>query len=255
MNPAREHTSMVNVGRALLFLRVRELASGGTAARLALIFGATLGLLLLVVERGDEEVFFGIAQSYFLLGLVPVLALTKGGDALRSELRDGTMEYLWTRPARRSHLFLGLFASALLGILANLGACLAGLVVAGVWLGVWTSSFALVGFALCTVVGAFGFGAISAAFGAYSSRFVALGVFYYLFVERALGQIDTGVRHASIGSHIGTIMEAARYETVIAGGASVVGGLGVVLGIGVVALLVGAAVFVGSSSIAGAAKE
>lgn len=238
--------------RGLLYMRIQELSTPKALLRSGIVFAVSFGLLMLLhkAPEGAHGPFRTIIGVTFALWFLPVFCLTKGGETLRSELKDGTIEYLWTRPTSKVELYFGFYLSSLMGILSVIGPALVGIGLAGWYLGV----FDLLGlFSLCLTVLAVvvSFAAISSALSAFSSKFVVLGIFYFSFIEMGLGQIRNGVQSLAVTFHakqlLGGMMDPG---TPIDFGA-----LGWVLGIGVVGLLIGSAIFSQSHYIAGSEKE
>lgn len=256
MSVSRTGTGLVAVARGLLFIRLRSLGSLGTALQLLAVFAALFGLGLLSVGRDDVYGFWKLAVTLFMNGFLPLFCLAKGGEAVRGSLKDGTIEYLWTRPVRRGQLYFGFFLGSLVSTLAFVVACLCGLTLVALVRGI---DLGIVGIAVMWLeafVAAAAFTAISMALAAYSSKFVALGVFYFLVVELGIGNLPTKVSSVSIGAQAREAMRPMR--EIWAGAAvemQVFGPAFSILSIGLIALVIGAGVFVLSGYVVGDDKD
>lgn len=238
--------------RGLLFMRIRELSTPTALVRSGVIFAATFGLMLLLKldSDGASGAFQALVGSTFALWFLPIFCLTKGGETLRSELKEGTIEYLWVRPASKVQLYFGFYLSGLLGTFSIIVPCLFGISLAGVFLGVlggqgmltlWLTVFAVVT----------GFSAISSAISSFSSKFVVLGIFYFSFVELGLGKISNGIQKLAVSFHARELLAGLGG----AGSVDTLARFGWIFGIVAVALLVGAVIFSQARYIAGSEKE
>ena len=239
--------------RGLLHMHACSVLKGGSLIRMFIV-GAIVSLVVyLTVERGDTRAYWELVLNALVLQLLPLYLLVRAGETLRGELRDGTMEYLWTRPVRRSQLFIGFYLSSVLstGLMAMV--CFASVIAMGLYLGVVQSLtaalFLFVGAALCVLV----LSAVSLSIAAYSSKFVVLGIFYYLIVEYLLRLNDTGIRFISVSLHAKETIELALFE-----GSGRMGLPGHVFGmllIAFVALIVGILIFSNKCYVVGGDKD
>lgn len=252
MSDQSEGKAVFGAIRGLLFMRVQEIATATALARSAVIFVATFGLLMLFQREPSEAVeqFLAMVTGIFVMKFLPIYCLTKGGETLRGELKEGTIEYLWVRPASKVELYVGFVLSGLLGAFSVLGPALLGISCAGLALGaigwgglitVWVTVLAVVA----------SFMAISGALGSLSSKFVVMGIFYYAFVELGLGAIPNGVQRLAVSFHAKTLLSGLGSE-----GASLEwGAFAWILGIGGLALVLGSAIFSKSRYVVGGEKE
>lgn len=185
-------------------MRMCELATIATLVRFAIAFVIVFGLVIFVGSHESERQFWILAIHFFALGFLPIYCLVKGGESLRNELKEGTIEFLWTRPARKSSLFLGFYASSLISIGAFMTVCLIALSGAGIWLGEITSIGQLVAYTLGCIAIALSFSALSLALGSFTSKFIVVGILYYFFIEKLLAQVPTSARNASIIANLRT---------------------------------------------------
>lgn len=256
MSVARTGTSLAAVARGLLFIRLRAMGSRGSVLQLVAVCAALFGLGMLAVGRGDVYAFWKLAVPLFMNGFLPLFCLAKGGEAVRGSLKDGTIEYLWTRPVRRGQLYLGFYVGSLVSTLAFVIACLCGLTLVALVRGIDVGMVGIAVMWLEAFVAAAAFTAISMALAAFSSKFVALGVFYFLAVELGIGNLPTKVSSVSIGAQAREAMRPMR--EIWAGAAAemqIFGPAFSILMIGLIALAMGAAIFVLSGYVVGDDKD
>lgn len=198
MNEQKLQSSWVSTLRGLIHMRTCELATTPTAIRFAIAFSLVFGLTLFIGYKSESPQFWNLATHFFALGFLPFYCIVKGGESLRNELKEGTIEFLWTRPTRKSSLFLGIYISSLIGIGAFTAICLAALMGAGFWLGEIVSLGQAAVYCIGCLAIALSFAALSLALGSLTSKFIVVGILYYFFIERLLAQVPTSARHASI---------------------------------------------------------
>jgi ABC-2 type transport system permease protein len=181
-----------------------------TIARLTLatLFGHRRGLLLFILPL----VFLGLCvllaltvddktglqpamlQQFGLAVILPLVALVAGTGAISTEIDDGSIVYLLSKPIKRSTIVLTK-AIVALGVIVALGAV--PIVLAGVVLDPGKTRTAI----------AFGVGAVAAGL-AYTAIFVALsvltgnavtiGLLYCLLWESVMGQYVDGAKVLSV---------------------------------------------------------
>jgi hypothetical protein len=111
--PAASATPLGAVIRAMVLLRLRALLRPKLFLRFA-GFAVGIGAVTwFAVPPANERQFAQWSVEVFLLRILPLLCLVTGGSALRDEIRAFTIEYLWTRPARKADLVIGAYAGAL----------------------------------------------------------------------------------------------------------------------------------------------
>ena len=117
MSSTSPKTSLLAGTVGLAYMRIRELLTWSSGIRLLIVFAIVFVVHLLVGIKTDSSRFWVTAIDLTILGFLPFYCLVKGGESLRSEIRDGTIEYSWTRPSSKSSLYAGYYASSIIGIL------------------------------------------------------------------------------------------------------------------------------------------
>jgi ABC-2 type transport system permease protein len=138
------------------------------------------------------------------LGLVvvlPVVALIVGTGVLGSEVDDGTIVHILTKPLPRYEIILAKFAVA-----ASVTAVVSAvpLFVAGVLAGSAKFGAAL---AVASVIGALAYSALFLLFSLLSRRPVLVGLVYILVWEGLLGNFVGGTKNLAIGQYVMAIAD------------------------------------------------
>ncbi|MBC2607447.1 ABC transporter permease subunit [Pelagicoccus albus] len=251
MNGSTNAKASFGAIRGLVFIKIRELTTPFALARSGAVFGIALVLLGLLAWGSDDfsERYLGLIRGVFALTFLPIFCLTKGGETLRSEMKDGTIEYLWTRPVGKVELFFGFYLSSLLGCFAIIYPALLGISLVGLIQGaIGVSSLLLLWVTVTAVVASFA--AISGAISSFTSKFVVFGIFYYSFVELGLGAIPNGVQRLAISYHAEQLLYGLDGSSFLDGTA-----LGYILATGALGLAVGASLFAKSKYVVGGEKE
>ncbi len=238
--------------KGLLYIRIQELMTPGAMIRAGLVFAASFTLMMLMkLDAGCAvERFHAFVSGVFILTFLPIFCLTKGGETLRSELKDGTIEYLWVRPTSKIELYFGFMLSGYLGILAIIGPALLGISLAGIMQGAIGASGLLVLW-LTVLAVICSYTAISGAISSFSSKFVVLGIFYYSFVELGFASIPNGVQRLAVSFHSQALLSGLSQG----GGALNFESFAWILATGALGLVVGAAIFSQSRYAVGGEKE
>jgi ABC-2 type transport system permease protein len=212
MNQAATVSTYTRFSRALggvWRLTVRNFLVPSQALSL-LGLAAFVGLLAYLASgRGLTGRFYEWASSFYVLFLVPTLSLLSSGGTMRDDLKSTATDYVFTRPLPRA-------AYVIFKYVAHTA------VLQGCYLLVLAVAFAvaaargvpdllpLVPRLVCAqvfIVGAAaGFGFF---FGAFTTRYVALGIAYGALVEVGIGRIPTQIGQLSVLRHGRTILEAA----------------------------------------------
>ncbi len=203
--------------RGLMFMRIRELVTASTITRMAILFGVVFGLTLFIGAKTNGKAFWPVASNFFALGFVPFYCIVKGAESMRTELRDGTIEYLWTRPTRKARLFLGFYLSSLASALLVTFTCVVAIVATGLIVGEIESLAQAAVYGLGCGALAISFCALSMTIGSFTSKYIVMGIVYHAFVERVVSQLPTSVRHFSILGNIKPYFESLQDPSSSAG--------------------------------------
>jgi hypothetical protein len=207
--PAASATPLGAVIRAMVLLRLRALLRPKLFLRFA-GFAVGIGAVTwFAVPPANERQFAQWSVEVFLLRILPLLCLVTGGSALRDEIRAFTIEYLWTRPARKADLVIGAYAGALALTLTQ-GVVYVLVIHATSALhgfpGAWSY---LPGSLLATIGGVFAFTALAHALGVLTGKYLVIGVLYGALVEIGLSRLPTRLNNVSVTHHLQTLIESA----------------------------------------------
>ncbi len=162
------------------------------------------------VSDWGEPVLLGLGLSVVL----PLTALIVGTSALGSEIDDGTVVHILTKPLPRHEIILAKLAVAF-GITALVSAI--PLVAAGVIAG----SLRLgLGLAAGALVGALAYSAIFVALSLVTRRPVAFGLFYLLVWESLLADFLSGTRFFSVQQYALTVADRVGSSDLLTGAVS-----------------------------------
>lgn len=170
-------------------------------------------------ERWGEPVLAGLGLSVVL----PVIALICGTGVLGSEIDDGTVVHILTKPLPRWQIVLPKLAVAV-GV-TTLAAALP-LLVAGVLADSVRLGLALVA---ASAFGALAYSALFLASSLVTRRPVLLGLVYVLIWENLMGGLLSGTRVLSIQQYVVVIADRLAPTTLLEGTVSV--SLAVILGV------------------------
>jgi ABC-2 type transport system permease protein len=177
---------------------------------LILIGMAWLGSAVGGAAELASPVLVGIGVAVML----PLTALIVGTGVLGSEIDDGTIVHILTKPVPRwkivlSKLFVAFTVSAAVVAVAMFAA---GLVLDGVRLGL--------AFAAASAVGALAYSALFLALSMLTRRPVLLGLIYITIWEGLLGNLVSGTRVLSIQQYVVTLADRMAASDLVTGSVS-----------------------------------
>ncbi len=219
---------------------------------------SALGLVVvtrLSVGRATPEQFERWMLGVVALKFVPLICLTLGGGILRNPIRNFTIEYLWTRSVRKPHLVIAAWVAAV--VIVTLQAFLAtGVVYATCgFLGVknlWPTLPAMLGVGFVMILA---FTSLSLAFGAFSGKYMVMGLLYGLVVESGVSQIPTNLNQIAVTSHANVLLGYVRQSAENPGIGATVQAAASILTIAALGLAVACTVFTYKQYSIGAEKE
>jgi ABC-2 type transport system permease protein len=164
-----------------------------------MLFLAAIPVMLvgLAAGVGDADIEAEDFDTLVVRLVLPLIALVFGTSALGSELEEGTIVYLLTKPVRRARIILtkvgvaaGLTAALIVpsAILSGIVATAVGNDVAGVGLA----------YAIAAAIGGLAYVALFLTFSAFTSRALAIGLAYVMLWEGILADLLEGTRVLSI---------------------------------------------------------
>ncbi|WP_430788525.1 ABC transporter permease [Actinoplanes sp. G11-F43] len=141
--------------------------------------------------------------------VLPVVALIVGTGVLGSEIDDGTIVHILTKPLPRRDIILAKYAVAasVTAVVSAIPLFITGLLAGSVKLGL-----ALVAAA---VVGALAYSALFLLFSLLSRRPVLLGLVYILVWENLLATFVSGTKILSVGQYVATIADTIAPSEII----------------------------------------
>ncbi|MFI5709132.1 ABC transporter permease [Kribbella sp. NPDC051620] len=158
--------------------------------------GVLLALCLLLALTLDDSADFSISllQLFGLAVIVPLVSLLAATGALSSEIDDGSIVYLLSKPIKRSTIILtkALVAIAVIFVLGAVPMFVAGLI-----LDVHDPQTA-VAFGIGSLVAGIAYTAIFIALSVISGNAVTIGLIYALLWEGVMGQYVDGAKTLSV---------------------------------------------------------
>jgi ABC-2 type transport system permease protein len=195
-----------------------------------------LGALIVVVASiyrlgnpgaGESADFTGrLLANFGIAVLLPLVSVIVGTAALGSELDDGTIVYLLSKPVPRPRIVVVklVVAWAVSGLLVALPILVAGLV------GMGGDPSIGVGYGLAALLGALEYTAVFLALSLVTSRALVIGLAYVVVWEGVVAGLFAGTRIVSIRQHTLAVADALSGEGAVTaelavGTAIVVGGI------------------------------
>jgi ABC-2 type transport system permease protein len=158
--------------------------------------GVLLALCVLLALTLDNSADFSVAllQLFGLAVIVPLVSLIAATGALSSEIDDGSIVYLLSKPIKRSTIILtkAMVAIAVIFVLGALPMFVAGLV-----LDVHDPQTA-VAFGIGSLVAGIAYTGIFIALSVMSGNAVTIGLIYALLWEGVMGQYVDGAKTLSV---------------------------------------------------------
>jgi ABC-2 type transport system permease protein len=174
-----------------------------------------LGLICRANGLDPAEWAPGVLLGLGLAVVLPVISLIIGTGVLGSEIDDGTIVHILTKPLARREIIFAKLAVAV-GVTAVTTAV--PLAVTGLLAGSGELAFAL---AVGAVVGALAYSALFLLLSLVTKRPVLLGLIYILVWEGLLGRYATGTRVLSIEQYVITVVDKLAPTPYFTGAVSV----------------------------------
>jgi len=163
---------------------------------LVVLPGVMLGLAVLLRLTVDDTADFsvGLLQQFALAVILPLVALLAATGALASEIDDGSIVYLLSKPIKR-HTIVLTKALVAIGCIFALGAV--PVLVTGLILdpGRWKTAVA---FGVGALLAGIAYTAIFLLLSVVTGNVVTVGLFYALLWEGVMGQYVSGAKALSV---------------------------------------------------------
>ncbi len=183
-------------------LTYRRFTGKGQLVTLAVLLAALLLLTRIIVRAGGEDAFFRWVVGFYLIAIVPIVAFVSGGGMIHDDTKPGTVDYVLTRPVRRSVFVIARFVSQLICLQVMLLVVLLGMLGVGWSYGVGDLATTIPELGLaqaCTITAFLAMGYLC---GAITSRYLVLGITYAGTVEMGLGHIPIQLSKLSVLRHV-----------------------------------------------------
>ena len=224
---------------AILRLTVRSLLNRRRSVLMLLLALIPVFIALLVRLAGRDanpvRIEVNILDGLVVRTVLPLIALVLGTAAMGSEIEDGTVVYVLTKPVARWRIVIAklLAAGGLTAALTAPAVLVTGLLVAGDQGG---GAQIAVAYAIASVIGSFLYSAVFLAASVATGRALIIGLVYTLLWEGLLAGLFAGTRAFSIREYtigIAGILDPDRIHPPLDAATSIVGAVGAL----VVALL------------------
>jgi ABC-2 type transport system permease protein len=183
--------------RAIVSVTLRGLLGRRRFILMLLLAGLPVLVGIAIRLGGGRSDADEILDALVIRTVLPLIALVVGTAAIGTEIEDGTVVYLLTKPIARWRIALSkLVVSAGLGVALVIPPVLfTGLLVGGLG---DDGPAVTAGFAAATLAGVVAYAAVFTALGAMTSRALVVGLAYTLLWEGALAGLLEGTRYLSI---------------------------------------------------------
>lgn len=172
---------------------------------LAGLLGALALLALSGIHNGNAEHFAQWSVRFYLAFVVPVIAFLSAAGLIQDDMKSATVDYVLTRPVRRSAFVLYRYLSHTACLQVQCLLALSVLVAVGVFREVPDLATITPSLLLAQILAVMAFSALGLAFGAFTSRYLILGIFYAGIIEVGIGNIPTQLNRLSMTHHVRTI--------------------------------------------------
>jgi len=173
------------------------------------ILAGLLGLLALLtlsgIHNGNAEHFAQWSVRFYLAFVVPVIAFLSAAGLIQDDMTPATVDYVLTRPIRRHAFVLQRFLSHTACLQVQCLLALGMLVAVGVFRHIPELAPTAPSLLLAQALAVTAFSALGFAFGAFTHRYLILGIFYAGIIEIGIGNIPTQLNRLSMTHHVRTI--------------------------------------------------
>jgi ABC-2 type transport system permease protein len=161
------------------------------------------------IENGNPRPFFTWTSVFYLGGVVPVLAFLSGASAIRDDMEPGPVDYILTRPVKRSVYVISRYICHVACMQIVYLPALAVLVGVGFHYEIPDLASRIPVLFLAQFLVIFAFSALGTLTGAWTSRYLIVGLLYGGIVEVGVGNTPIQLNRLSILRHIRNLLESA----------------------------------------------
>ena len=173
------------------------------------ILAGLLGLLALLalsgVRNGNAEHFSEWSVHLYLAFVVPVVAFLTAAGLIHDDMKPATVDYVLTRPVHRPAFVLYRYLAHNVCLQVQCLLALGVLVAVGVFRHVPDLAAIAPSLLLAQILAITAFSALGFAFGAFTSRYLVLGIVYAGIIEVGAGNIPTQLNRLSMTHHVRAI--------------------------------------------------
>lgn len=161
------------------------------------------------IENGNPHSFFTWMSVFYLGGVVPVLSFLSGASAIRDDMEPGPVDYILTRPVKRSVYVISRYVCHVTCMQVVYLPALAVVVGVGFQSGIPDLDSRIPVLLLAQFLVIIAFSALGTLTGAWTSRYLIVGLLYGGIVEVGVGNTPIQLNRLSILRHIRNLLESA----------------------------------------------
>lgn len=176
------------------------------------------GLLALLALLTAQNIRFGSAMefsrwtvSFYLAILLPAIAFLSAGGAIREDMKSIPVDYVLTRPLRRPVFVALRYLSQMVCLQLTSLLPLGVILTVGRFVEIDGLGIMLPRLIVAQVLAVAAFSGLGFLFGAFTTRYLVLGLMYGGLIEIGVGHIPTQISRLSISNHIRTIVEPVMF--------------------------------------------
>ncbi len=188
------------------YLRIRSALSAKSLMTFLIVALALAAVTLFLVKANSYDRFNIWMFSLFVLKIVPLICLASAGGSLRNEIKDYTIEYLWTRSAKKSHLVIAEFFSSVVVTVFKVYAFTIVIHLVGLYLNVPEIVSMLPRILAVEFFAILAYSALAMLLGVITGKYMILGVIYGVIVEIGISQVPLNLNKISVSHHVRTMM-------------------------------------------------
>jgi ABC-2 type transport system permease protein len=166
-----------------------------------------------VLRDANPGFFTQWAAGFYLTFLVPVFAFLSGGSAMREEMKPEAVDFLFTRPMRRSAFVVFKFASHLACVQMSFLLALVVLIAIGLFRQVPIALPSLPWLLLGQVFAVTAFEAFGFLCAVLTGRYLIIGLLYAGIVEVAVGHVPTQLNRIAMTHQVKSLLYPMLVQT------------------------------------------